>query len=297
MNAFVFVLPAAFLLLAGSLFAAYRKGFLALIGIIPVFAVMTYLTAPIHDSFVFLATSLIIGSCTGLLLCGKLSLQRFLIAASLLCAFVSYGDYVFISQVTHQDYLTQSKDQAIAFLGTSSLKDADKAVLKERMDQIIPLIKMILPFYYFLNGLFWASCSYMFFSLISRRRRDSKIAPITGIERFRVNDYLIFLLIASIAALLAAGPGRRLVYVLSLNTLLILSTLYVIQAMGVIKFFLVKKNLPLALLPSTVILVLLLGIEATVFVAMLLAGCGALDLWADFRKLNVPAKPAGDDTD
>ena len=297
MNALVFVLPAGLLLLAGSLFAARRWGFLALAGVIPAFAVIAYLTALFHDSFVFLASSLIIGSCTGLLFAGKFSLQRFLITASLLCAAASYGDYTFQSRVMHQNYLEQSKNQAIEYVRASAVTDAEKAALLEWMDQAIPLVQRILPFYYFLTGLFWASCSYLFFSLIFRRRLKGAPASAAGIEIFRLSDYLIFVLIASIAAVLAAGHERRIVYVTALNALLILATLYVIQAFGVIKFFLMKKRLPLALLPLTVILVPLLGIEATVFAAMLLAGCGALDLWADFRKLNSPVKPADDDID
>jgi len=297
MNALVLVLPAGLLLLAGSLFAARRWGFLALAGVIPAFAVIAYMTALFHDSFVFLASSLIIGTCTGLLFSGKLSLQRFLVSASLLCSAASYGDYAFQSRVLHQDYLELSKIQAVEYVRASAVTDAEKTALLEWMDQAIPLVKRILPFYYFLSGLFWASCSYLFFSLIFRRRLKSAAAPAAGIEMFRLSDYLIFVLIASIAAVLAAGHERRIVYVTALNALLILATLYIVQAFGVIKFFLMKKRLPVALLPSTVILVLLLGIEATVFTAMLLAGCGALDLWADFRKLSAPAAPADDDID
>ena len=297
MNAFVLILPAGLLLLAGSLFAARRWGLRALAGVIPAFAAAAYMTALFHDAFVFLASSLIIGTCTGFLFSGKLSLQRFLITASLLCASVSYGDYAFQSRVMHQDYLELSKTQAIEYVKASAVTDAEKTALLEWMDQAIPLVRRILPFYYFLSGLFWASCSYLFFSLIFRRRYMGVTPPAAGIEMFRLSDYLIFVLIASIAAVLATGHEKRIVYVTALNALLILATLYVIQAFGVIKFFLMKKHLPLALLPLTVILIPLLGIEAAVFAAMLLAGCGALDLWADFRKLNSPAKRADDDID
>lgn len=295
---FAVVLPVGLLLLAGSLFAAYRWRLLAFAGVIPVFAGLTFATASFHDSFVFLAFSLIIGTCIGFLFSGKLTLQNFLIVSSLLCAAAAYGDYAFITKMTGQDYLMQSKDQAVSLLGSSaSVSDADKALLKERLDQIIPVIKLILPFYYFLSGLFWASCAYMFFSLVLRKKLAAAKTRIEGIDRFRLSDYMIFVLIAGIAATLATMHGRRLVYAVSLNTMLVMATLYTIQALGVIKFFLMKKRLPVALLPSTVILVLLLGIEATVFTAMLLAGCGALDLWADFRKLSAPAAPADDDID
>jgi hypothetical protein len=293
----VLILPVGITLLAASFYAVYRKGFYALGGIVPVCAVVAYKTVFIHDAFVFLASSIVIGSCAGFMFGGKINLQRFLIAAALSCAFLSYGDYLLIGKVTHEDYLMQSKAQAIELLGSSSLSDAEKASFSEKMNEAIPIVKSIMPFYYFLSAFFWSSFVYMTIRLFMRRKIVSGGITIRGIELFRMNDYLIFALIGSIAALLAAGSRNKIVYAASLNTLLILATLYLVQALGVMKFFLAKKRLPSALLPATVIFILLLGIEATFFTAMLLAGCGALDLWADFRKLNTPVPPAKSGTD
>ena len=73
--------------------------------------------------------------------------------------------------------------------------------------------------------------------------------------------------------------------IISLNIALGISALYAIQALGIIKFYLIRRGLPVFLLPLLIISIILLGISAFIFAATLLTGVGTLDLWADFRKI------------
>jgi hypothetical protein len=107
-----------------------------------------------------------------------------------------------------------------------------------------------------------------------------------SLEYFRMNDYLIFLFIGSWAFFLILDSDlATLINIVSLNIALMLSILYAIQALGIAKFFLIRRGLPLFLLPLLVVSLMMLGIPAFTFVAILLTGLGTLDLWADFRKL------------
>ena len=108
-----------------------------------------------------------------------------------------------------------------------------------------------------------------------------------SLEYYRMNDYLIFLFIGFWALFLILDSDLSpQINILSLNIALMLSILYAIQALGIIKFFLIRKGLPVFLLPVLVVSLIMLGIPAFTFAAILLTGLGTLDLWADFRKLN-----------
>jgi len=66
--------------------------------------------------------------------------------------------------------------------------------------------------------------------------------------------------------------------------------LYLMQAIGIAKFLLARKGLPRFLLPIGLLAVLFFGVEAALFVSIILASLGALDFWADFRKLEIHNK-------
>ena len=295
MTAIALLLPAGILFLILSSLAVHRWGYYAFAGIVPIFAATMFLTASYHEFFVFLTSAIIIGSLIGILVRGKKSVQFFITIASLTCTIFSYGSFLYVNKVMKIDTISQSKAQWLEIIDASKADPAEKTAFKENMDGALTILRSIMPFNFFLNGLFWSTVIYLFLRIFFKRKIIQKGIQIKGIERYRLNDYLIFLLIGSLAVFIAAGSKNKIVYMVSLNCLLILTTLYIIQALGIVKYFLLKKHLPTSLLPATMLLILLLGIEATVFVSMLLAGCGALDLWADFRKLNGGGKPAGGD--
>jgi hypothetical protein len=108
-----------------------------------------------------------------------------------------------------------------------------------------------------------------------------------GLEFFRLNDYAIFILIGGwLSFLLLDKSEHEILYLAGLNIGLIVSALYLVQALGVVRFLLMKKNKPGHILTLALILTFILSIEVFVFIIILLTGFGTLDLWADFRKLN-----------
>ena len=105
---------------------------------------------------------------------------------------------------------------------------------------------------------------------------------------------MIFVLIASLAAVVFIKDDLSLYAKLAgLNTLLVITVLYFVQALGIIKFFLLKKGLPVIILPMFFIFLGSLSIMAFAFSVFILSGYGALDVWTDFRKLNGGSKETG----
>ena len=97
----------------------------------------------------------------------------------------------------------------------------------------------------------------------------------------------IFLLIAGWGIFMLLDKTLHpLISIVALNIALAASTLYIIQALGIIKFFLIKKGLRVIILPLTVITLMILGPNVLMFAMIILIGIGTLDMWGDYRKLN-----------
>ncbi len=111
-------------------------------------------------------------------------------------------------------------------------------------------------------------------------------ATIRGLEFFRLNDFAIFVLIAGWAMYLFVDPTlSRIVSAAGFNIGMVTLTLYFVQALGVIKFMILKKGWSGYLLPALLLGVVFTGPPGMVLAIIILSGLGTLDLWADFRKL------------
>ena len=113
---------------------------------------------------------------------------------------------------------------------------------------------------------------------------------------FRLNDYFIFVLIAGLAAfrsqLLIDKSNYSVLYSAGLNIALVAALLYFMQALGVVKFFMIKRGVPGYVLPLAAAGMLIHGhVRSRCSCLIMLAGVGALDVWADFRKLTPKSKP------
>jgi len=107
-----------------------------------------------------------------------------------------------------------------------------------------------------------------------------------GLEFFQLHDYFIYALILGwLAVLLVDKSEYAIIYITGLNIALIFSILYLIQSLGIVKYFLIQKGLPLFIIPVTLITILFLGLKVTLFISIILSSVGAIDFWADFRKL------------
>ena len=82
------------------------------------------------------------------------------------------------------------------------------------------------------------------------------------------------------------------VHAAGFNIALIFTFLYLIQAFGIIKFFFLKRNFPMFLLPLIIVMSIVLLNQYVLILAILLASFGAIDFWADFRNFHHPAYTA-----
>lgn len=109
---------------------------------------------------------------------------------------------------------------------------------------------------------------------------------VKGLEFLRINDYFIFALIAGWGGFILLDSNAYPAFsIAALNLALSVSTLYVAQALGIIKYFMIGRGIPAIILPLLILTLLILGAPVIIFMTILLLGAGSLDLWADFRKL------------
>jgi hypothetical protein len=128
-----------------------------------------------------------------------------------------------------------------------------------------------------------ASFSFLLMKKIFMKKQGEGVR---SLELFRLNDYFIFSLIAGWGIFLLLDKNQfPVITVMALNIALAASVLYIIQALGIIKFFIIKKGMPVIMLPLVILTLLILGPSILVFSMILLIGLGTLDLWGDFRKL------------
>jgi len=164
--------------------------------------------------------------------------------------------------------------------------------LKTEFSQSIAIIKNskwlqfardIVPFSAFLFGTVICGISF----LIMKKWILKAASPqVKGLEFLRINDYFIFALIAGWGCfILLDNDAYPVISIAALNTALAVSSLYVAQALGIIKYFMIGRGIPVIILPLLILTLLILGAPVFIFMTILLTGLGSLDLWADFRKL------------
>ena len=230
----------------------------------------------------------VIGAAAGFSFRLNRTFQFYLLLTSLSLTIIFSLNYYFLMNYKNIDILSKSKDAFMEIVkGADSLSEANKKDLISKLDDSLDILKDVIPFSYFINSLFLSLFSIYFLKFFFIRKYAEKIIKIEGIEKFRIKDYCIFVLIGGWATVLLIDSSKyHLPYIIGLNTALILSVLYVIQAFGIIKYFLAKKSLPTMLLPVFIITILFFGIEYILFAMVILSSLGAIDFWADFRKLN-----------
>jgi len=233
----------------------------------------------------------VVGSLGGITYKYKKNLLFFLLTSSLIIGSLITADFYHKEYVLKENLFVQSKKDMFKIFSALKIIDFDKisAEKKKEMeknyDEWLKIVKYIIPFTSFLYSLFIFVIG--FFIVKEFLSKLKGYNPIEGLEFFRLNEYLIFVLIMGWAIVLFLDKNEYgLIYIIGLNSALILSLLYFIQAIGVLKFIVLKKSLPGYVLPLFFLFTILMGAELFTFTVILLAGFGTLDLWADFRKLN-----------
>jgi len=236
-----------------------------------------------------LLASAVIGGAAGYTLKNKRSLQFFLLIAALGSTGVFTSNFYYLKAAKNVDLFTESRSSFVNYLNrsTEGMGDEKKKELVRQIDQSLEIVRDLVPFSYFLNSLLFAAFTFIVMRMFARRLYDSADIDTKGLEHFRLNDYFIFALIGGwLVFLLVDATASRWIHAAGFNTALIFTFLYLIQAFGIIKFFLLKRKLPMFLLPLIIIMSIVLLNQYVLIAAILLASFGAIDFWADFRKLS-----------
>ncbi len=162
--------------------------------------------------------------------------------------------------------------------------DFKTSVMILKDNKWLQLARDVIPFVSFFYALSIAGFS---FFLMRKYLMKKAGAATRALELFRINDYFIFGLIAGWSGVILLDKNIfPVISIVSLNVALMVSTLYTVQALGIIKYFFQKRGFPIYILPLLIITIFILGPSAVMFTVILLMGIGSLDLWSDFRKLS-----------
>lgn len=273
-------------LVVASTLIFFRFSWLALFFFVPAALAGLLLYRVNPEYYAAFLGAMVIGGTAGMSFRGKKPFQFYLVTASLAVTLVFTANYYGLKMLGNIDLFAQSRNQFVEFIQRSELPDAKKQELAVRLDSSMEVMRDIVPFSYFLNGLFFAAVSFFVLRHITRRFSGEALEGTRGIEFFRLHDYFIFTVIGGwLGFLLIDGAAWRIPYALALNVALIFSMLYVVQAWGIIKFFMMKRGIPLFVLPLALFIVVSVFVEILVFFLIIFASIGAIDFWADFRKL------------
>jgi hypothetical protein len=295
------------LLAISSVLVFFRLGLASIILFLPLafFPVFFVEYAPSLSIFI---VPLVFGTTGGYCLKKSKGLDFYLAVSAIFFAVIFTGNYYLIKKIHSYDMVAVSSQLLMDKIEESepvleklfqeyNIPEENRKQLRENFNQNFEILKDrkwiqfardTLPLATFLYSLVIGALSFFFLKKFFLKQNGERLKPL---EYYRLNDYLIFVFMGSWALFLVLDRSfSLLISIVSLNIACMFSALYAIQALGIAKFFLIRKGLPPYLLPLLILLLILLGIPAVIFVSILLTGIGTLDLWADFRKLNPDKK-------
>jgi hypothetical protein len=299
----------AFFFIAGviiticSSYIFYKWGWKSLLLFIPS-ALVPFAIRGYEGGLMLFSLPLITGSAGGYCFRKSLGLDFFLPVSTIVFAVVFTADYYVLKKVHEYDMIEAGKNSMIQIMEETRSEmekvfeeyktpAQNREKLRADMETYISMMKDrkwiqfmrdMLPFAAFLYSLAVAGFSFFLMKKIFMKKQGESVK---ALEYFRLNDYFVFLLIAGWGAFMLLDKTLYpLISIIALNIALAASMLYIIQALGIIKFFLIKKGLRVIILPLTVITLMILGPNVLMFAMIILIGFGTLDMWGDYRKLN-----------
>lgn len=228
----------------------------------------------------------------------------YITVSSLLFAALFTAEYHALRVFKSSDIIEQGRDEIVLMLEQGS-GDMDRVFdeyktpaenrekLKADIAQSIQILKDgkwvqfardMVPFSAFFYGVMICGLSFV---ILKKWVMKNAVSQVKALEFLRINDYFIFALIAGWGGFILLDSKVYPAFsIAALNIALTVSTLYVAQALGIIKYFMIGRGIPPVILPLLIMTAIFLGPAVIIFMTILLLGVGALDLWADFRKLN-----------
>jgi hypothetical protein len=305
-----FAIVLSIILLISTAYLFYKWSFRAALVFIPVIVLLIYTGDLIQLKGFFVP--MFFGAVGGMIFHFQKSLQVYLVISTLTLTILMSGLYYYQKQYRSFDELIFMRNRVISALtetknyfktqntrGTTEQKKDVIALFDEQLeivknDNNFKLIENIHPLLRFVYYIFLSGLGYGIMRLFFSRLKDFRDIP--GLEDFQLNEYIIFGLILGVAAIVYSinvEQYTKLFYG-AVNVTVMITCFYALQGIGLVKFFLLKRGLPIQLLVFFLVVISLLP-EIFIFNVILLAGFGSLDVWADFRKRVVKSDTNSED--
>ncbi len=266
--------------------AYYKYGKITLSVLLPL-AAYVFLFNSTADVIALVFVPFAVGSLCGFVFKNNKSMQFYIVVATVIVTSILLANYYYQLLYLKKDVLGMAKEM---FSGLPYFKEGspeDQANFNRVLEQTYDTFKVVYPFIFFINAFFWSMAGFAVNKIVVQFYTKTKIT-LKGIEFFKLSDYLIFMVITATAIVFFAKdyiPYKA--YYVFTNVLLITIFFYFIQSIGIAKFFIKMKKLPFSIIPFTILLALFFGVTVFSFFMIIMTGFGILDLWADFRKLNI----------
>lgn len=271
------------MLMVGSAFMYYRLEWKALLIFAVLITAALIATGRSFDAPLMIAPFLL-GGIGGYTFKKGKSFGFFLLTTSFPLALLFTGFFYFLMIYQNVDFIGMLRGEMVKFMNAAGAPDDIKGQMLSEFDASRGDMIARVPFSSFLNSVALSGLGYAIIRRFFFRIERVPAGP--GLESFRLNEYFIFVLIAGLAAyLLIDKSDYPVLHSGGLNVALIAALLYFVQALGLIKYLLLKRGLPGYILPLGLSVVLIMGIWIALFLFVFLAGFGALDVWADFRTM------------
>lgn len=225
----------------------------------------------------------ILGGVGGLSFKKEKSVEFYLITTTAILAVLTAGFFYYYLLIEKINFFEMQRGVIAKSLDEAQVP----ADLRGQWLEAFDSSKYIVPFGVVANSLALAAIAYPFIKNVLIRLFGAHKPA--GVEYFRINEYFIFAMMSGMAVYLLFDKGDyELVHFAGLNMLLIAALFYFIQGLAVVKFLLLRRGKPTFIIVLIFVGLLFfgyIGLWALLFLSVLLTGLGALDLWADFRKL------------
>jgi hypothetical protein len=273
-----------FLLVVASAVSFLKWSWKSLYAAAPMIALGVIVNGFFGDISVVILSSAMTGFITGYAFKNTKPLHFYILAVTLSLTALSTANYYYLKIGNNIDLLEHSRKGFIEYVNKSEVPEDKRKEIMTRLNATMDMVRDVVPFSYFLNFIVFSAFFFMMLKSLLRKMAPN-IEDIGGLEHFKLNDYFIFTIIAGwMAVLLVDKTAYEFIYIAGLNIALIFSCLYFIQAIGIIKFFMIQKGFSPYIMLAAVPL-MFLGAEYALFFSVMLASFGAIDFWADFRKM------------
>lgn len=266
--------------------SVFKRGKYSALWLLPLSVLMIYFSIGYIDILVINLSALAIGGITGFAYRTKKSVQFIVLSSVFLVFGIFAADYLYETNYMGASLANEAETAVQSFLNSGKLDEKQKAEFVEQYKFVMEIMKDLVPFMIFISALMISFAGFSILDLIFKRILKAENF-IKGIESFKISEWLVFLVIISIALVVFDNEGKFYpAKAVGENILLVLAVVYFIQAMGILKFVLMKKRIPVFIMPLFLFGMAIFSLQVFGFIVMFLAGIGLLDIWADFRKFS-----------